>query len=196
MLGIYFLMINVFFAILLTALDEARGKKTQDFRQEMLVQSVRQIKEAIKDFFSIERKVRAIAPGLWAQLYKKTRLKRKQDEKKRLLKDKKDSDDKKRRISHQTGHDAMGMGAAAAPASNSSLSGGAEDLDKKDVLNAVENMAGKLLSKIQGLSFELTTEMRDLQGALQKMESYTRRLSSKLEDLYNDQVTLLEDNED
>lgn len=70
---------------------------------------------------------------------------------------------------------------------------GALELDKKDILSAVENMAGKLLSKIQGLSFELTTEMRDLQGALSKMESYTRRLSSKLEDLYNDQVQLLED---
>lgn len=77
MLGIYFLMMNVFFAILLTALDEARGKKTQDFRQEMLVQSIQQIKEAIKDFFSLERKIRAIAPGLWAQMYKKKRLKRK-----------------------------------------------------------------------------------------------------------------------
>jgi hypothetical protein len=80
--------------------------------------------------------------------------------------------------------------------SNSSGSLNAEDLDKQDILKSVENMAGKLLSKIQGLSFELTTEMRDLQSALTKMESYTSRLSTKLEDLFNDQVELLESQEE
>lgn len=194
MLGIYFLMMNVFFAILLTALDEARGKRTQDFRQEMLVQSITQIKEAIKGFFSLERKIRAIAPGLWAQMYKKKRLKRKQEEKQRLLKQKREAEDKKKKIAHGSGQDGGGGGGDGYAQSTSSGSMGAAELDKKDILSAVENLAGKLLSKIQGLSFELTTEMRDLQSALSKMETYTRRLSSKLEDLYNDQVELIEDN--
>merc|ERR1719316_249967 len=149
-------MMNVFFAIILTALDEARGKKSADFRQEMLSQSLAQIKQSIMEFFSLEMRIRALAPGLWASMYKKTRLRRKQEE-------------KQRKIAHQTGYEAQGgedwhdMGSQNEAA----------ELDKKDILSAVENMAGKLLSKIQGLSFELTTEMRDLQSALTKMETYT-----------------------
>lgn len=194
MLGIYFLMMNVFFAILLTALDEARGKKVQDFRQEMLVQSIQQMKEWFKDLFSLERKIRYLAPGLWANMYKKTRLKRKQEEKQRLLKEKEEAEEKKRKIAHKA---SLFRGEAKKHVpdeskSHSSASLSPEDLDKRDILSAVENMAGKLLSKIQGLSFELTTEMRDLQGALTKTESYTRRLAGKLEDLYNDQADLLQ----
>merc|ERR1711908_180074 len=97
--------------------------------------------------------------------------------------------EKKRQLSH---HGGLVQRHGEDAKSRSSGSMNAEDLDKRDILRAVENMAGKLLSKIQGLSFELTTEMRDLQSALTKMESYTRRLSGKLEDLYNDQVELLE----
>merc|ERR1719311_275140 len=157
---------NVFFAIILTALDEARAKKSQDFRQEMLSQSLAQIKQSILEFFSLEMRIRALAPGLWASMYKKTRL-----------------------IAHQTGYEAQG----GEDWHDMGYQNEAAELDKKDILSAVENMAGKLLSKIQGLSFELTTEMRDLQSALTKMETYTDRLSKKLEDLYNDQVELLEE---
>jgi len=189
MLGIYFLMMNVFFAIILTALDEARGKKSADFRQEMLTQSLAQIKQSILEFFSLEMRIRALAPGLWASMYKKTRLRRKQEEKQRLLDQKKEQEEKKRKIAHQTGYEAQG----GEDWHDMGYQNEAAELDKKDILSAVENMAGKLLSKIQGLSFELTTEMRDLQSALTKMETYTDRLSKKLEDLYNDQVELLEE---
>merc|ERR1711934_1281523 len=82
------------------------------------------------------------------------------------------------------------MGGSAGTSSEADFA--AAELDKKDVLSAVEFMAGKLLSKIQGLSFELTTEMRDLQSALSKMESYSVKLISKLQDLYNDQDDLLQ----
>jgi hypothetical protein len=191
MLGIYFLMMNVFFAIILTALDEARGKKSADFRQEMLSQSLAQIKQSIMEFFSLEMRIRALAPGLWASMYKKTRLKRKQEEKQRLLDAKKEQDAKKRKLAHDTGYEASGQ----EDWHDMGYMNEAAELDKKDILSAVENMAGKLLSKIQGLSFELTTEMRDLQSALTKMETYTDRLSKKLEDLYNDQAELLEEKE-
>merc|ERR1711959_750049 len=101
---------------------------------------------------------------------------------------KKEQEAKKRKIAHDTGYDATG----GEDWHDMGYVNEAAELDKKDILSAVENMAGKLLSKIQGLSFELTTEMRDLQSALTKMETYTDRLSKKLEDLYNDQVELLE----
>jgi hypothetical protein len=190
MLGIYFLMMNVFFAIILSALDEAKDKKVQDFRQEMLLQSLSHLKETLKNIFSIERHIRAVAPGLWAQMYKKTRMKRKQEEKKKALEDAKKADANKKPIAHDAGggrpDDHYSEGASSGP-------GLGAELDKKDVLSAIEFLAGKLLSKIQGLSFELTTEMRDLQSALTKMEGYSLRLVSKLEDLYNDQSELLTD---
>merc|ERR1712182_161118 len=148
MLGIYFLMMNVFFAIILTALDEAKDKKVQDFRQEMLMQSLAQLKQTLKNVFSVEAK--------------------------------------KRSLKHDGKQDDGSAG------TSSDADGEAEALDKKDILSAVEFMAGKLLSKIQGLSFELTTEMRDLQSALSKMESYSVKLISKLQDLLNDQEGLLE----
>jgi hypothetical protein len=195
MLGIYFLSINVFFAILLGALDEARSApKTADFRQEMMAQSIAQAKQWVRDLFSLERKIRWIAPGLWASMYRKERLKRKQEEKQRLLKEKQEAEEKERKIAHNAGlfRDKARTPQADENKSSSSAELDAEDLDKRDILSAVENMAGKLLSKIQGLSFELTTEMRDLQSALAKVESYSRRLSGKLESLYNDQVDLLE----
>jgi len=191
MLGIYFLMMNVFFAIILSALDEAKDKKVQDFRQEMLLQSLAAIKETLKNIFSIERHIRAVAPGLWAQMYKKTRLKRKAEEKKKALEEAKKADTKRKAIAHEAG-----PGARAHHDHHSEGSSGgheAAELDKKDVLSAVEFLAGKLLSKIQGLSFELTTEMRDLQSALSKMEGYSVRLVSKLQDLHNDQCELLEE---
>jgi polycystin 1L2 len=65
MLGIYFLMMNVFFAIILSALDEAKDKKVQDFRQEMLMQSLTQLKQTVRNAFSLEAKIRALVPGLW-----------------------------------------------------------------------------------------------------------------------------------
>jgi hypothetical protein len=191
MLVVYFLMMNVFFAILLTALDDSQGKEVKDFRQEMLLQSVQQLKAWVRGVFSLENKIRAIAPGLWATMYKKERLKRKQEEKQQLQREQREADEKKRKLAHSSGL-VVRHGAEADAQSDSSGSLGAADLDKRDILRAVENMAGKLLSKVQGLSFELTTEMRDLQSALTKMESYTRRLSTKLEDLFNDQCELLE----
>jgi hypothetical protein len=195
MLVVYFLLMNVFFAILLSALDDSKGKPNADFRQEMLMQSLHQIKQFVKRLFSLENKIRMIAPGLWATMYKKERLKRKQEEKQRLLKDKQEAEEKKRKLAHNAGL-VKRQGSPKDAKSNSSGSLNAEDLDKQDILKAVENMAGKLLAKIQGLSFELTTEMRDLQSALTKMESYTSRLSTKLEDLFNDQVELLESQEE
>jgi hypothetical protein len=161
----------------------------------MLMQSSQQVKQFIKRLFSLENKIRMIAPGLWATMYKKERLKRKQEEKQRLLKDKQEAEEKKRKLAHNAGL-VKRQGSPKDAKSNSSGSLNAEDLDKQDILKAVENMAGKLLAKIQGLSFELTTEMRDLQSALTKMESYTSRLSTKLEDLFNDQVELLESQEE
>jgi hypothetical protein len=192
MLGIYFLMMNVFFAIILSALDEAKDKKVQDFRQEMLMQSLAQLKQTIKSWFSLEAKVRALVPGLWAHWYKKQRLKRKADEKKRVADEARKEEEKKRSMAHQGGNDGGGDGSSG---SSSVADHAAAELDKKDVLAAVEFMAGKLLSKIQGLSFELTTEMRDLQSALSKMESYSVKLISKLQDLYNDQDDLLQGKE-
>merc|ERR1712093_835209 len=187
MLGIYFLMMNVFFAIILAALDEAKDKKVQDFRQEMLMQSLTQLKQTIKNLFSLEAKIRALVPGLWAVWYKKARLKRKAEEKKRIADEARRDEEKKRSLAHQAGDGGDGSAASSSEADN-----GAAELDKKDVLSAVEFMAGKLLSKIQGLSLELTTEMRDLQSALSKMESYSVKLISKLQDLLNDQEGLLE----
>lgn len=156
MLGIYFLMLNVFFAILASALDEARDRKVQDFRQEMLLDSMAQIKACCRSCFSCENKIRAVAPGLWAQMYKKTRMKRKQQEKKRLQEQKEDkrkAEKTNRNISHDT--------YAVADRSDQG-DDEPEAADKRDVLKAVEHMAGKLLTKIQGLSFELTTEMKDV----------------------------------
>merc|ERR1719454_1119672 len=187
MLGIYFLMMNVFFAIILSALDEAKDKKVQDFRQEMLMQSLAQLKQTIRNAFSLEAKIRALVPGLWAQWYKKTRMKRKAEEKKRAADEARKEEEKKRAIAHEGGR-----AGSEGSAESSEGDGAAAELDKKDVLSAVEFMAGKLLSKIQGLSFELTTEMRDLQSALSKMESYSVKLISKLQDLYNDQDDLLQ----
>merc|ERR1712182_24695 len=210
MLGIYFLMMNVFFAIILTALDEAKDKKVQDFRQEMLMQSLAQLKQTLKNVFSLEAKIRALVPGLWAVWYKKQRLKRKADEKKRAAEEARKEEDKKRSLKRKADekkraaeearkeeekkrslkHDGKQDDGSAGTSSDAD--GEAEALDKKDILSAVEFMAGKLLSKIQGLSFELTTEMRDLQSALSKMESYSVKLISKLQDLLNDQEGLLE----
>jgi len=187
MLGIYFLMMNVFFAIILSALDEAKDKKVQDFRQEMLMQSLTQLKATVKNLFSVEAKIRALVPGLWAVWYKKQRLKRKAEEKKRAADDARKEEEKRRSIAHQGNNEGDGS-----VGTSSEAEGAAAELDKKDVLSAVEFMAGKLLSKIQGLSFELTTEMRDLQSALSKMESYSVKLISKLQDLYNDQDDLLQ----
>merc|ERR1711977_478356 len=175
-----------FFAIILTALDEAKDKKVQDFRQEMLMQSLAQLKQTLKNVFSLEAKIRALVPGLWAVWYKKQRLKRKAEEKKRAAEEARKEEEKKRSLKHDGKQDDGSAG------TSSDADGEAEALDKKDILSAVEFMAGKLLSKIQGLSFELTTEMRDLQSALSKMESYSVKLISKLQDLLNDQEGLLE----
>jgi len=182
-------MMNVFFAIILSALDEAKDKKVQDFRQEMLMQSLAQLKLTIKNLFNVEAKVRALVPGLWAVWYKKARLKRKAEEKKRAAEEARKEEEKKRSLAHQGMINDDDKGSAG---TSSEADAAAAELDKKDVLSAVEFMAGKLLSKIQGLSFELTTEMRDLQSALSKMESYSVKLISKLQDLYNDQDDLLQ----
>merc|ERR1719482_1940601 len=112
MLGIYFLMMNVFFAIILTALDEAKDKKVQDFRQEMLMQSLAQLKQTLKNVFSLEAKIRALVPGLWAQWYKKARLKRKAEEKKRAAEEARKEEEKKRSLAHQ-GRDDGAEGSAA-----------------------------------------------------------------------------------
>merc|ERR1712098_149610 len=80
-LFIYFLSLNVFFAILAHSLDETREIKIQDFRQEMLLESVAEIKQSIRNAFSLEGKLRKYAPGLWAQLYRQQRLKRRAAEK-------------------------------------------------------------------------------------------------------------------
>merc|ERR1711907_73886 len=101
MLGIYFLMTNVFFAIILSALDEAKDKKVQDFRQEMLMQSLAQLKATIKNLFNVEAKVRMLVPGLWAQWYKKARLKRKAEEKKRAADEARKEEEKKRSLAHE-----------------------------------------------------------------------------------------------
>merc|ERR1719240_893910 len=150
------------------------------------MQSLAQLKQTIKNLFSLEAKIRALVPGLWAHWYKKARLRRKAEEKKRAAEEARKEEEKKRSLAHG------GQGGPGSAASSSEADGNALELDKKDVLSAVEFMAGKLLSKIQGLSFELTTEMRDLQSALSKMESYSVKLISKLQDLYNDQDDLIQ----
>merc|ERR1719387_3064926 len=112
MLGIYFLMMNVFFAIILSALDEAKDKKVQDFRQEMLMQSLAQLKHTIKNIFNVEAKVRALVPGLWAQWYNKARMRRKAEEKKRVADEARREEEKKRSLAHMGGVDAKEEGSA------------------------------------------------------------------------------------
>merc|ERR1719217_1343017 len=118
-------MMNVFFAIILSAQDEAKDKKVQDFRQEMLMQSVTQLKQTIKNLFSVEAKIRALVPGLWAHWYKKQRLKRKAEEKKRAAEEARKEEEKKRSLAHD-GNDAGGEGSAG---SSSEADQGAADLD-------------------------------------------------------------------
>merc|ERR1712100_687677 len=109
-----------------------------------------QLKSTIKNLFNVEAKIRALVPGLWATWYKKARLKRKAEEKRRAAEEARKEEEKKRSLAHP-GKDENGMGGGSA-ASSSEADGEAAELDKKDVLSAVEFMAGKLLSKIQGLS--------------------------------------------
>merc|ERR1719326_2169574 len=129
MLGIYFLMMNVFFAIILSALDEAKDKKVQDFRQEMLMQSLTQLKQTIKNLFSLEAKIRALVPGLWAVWYKKARLKRKAEEKKRIADEARREEEKKRSLAHQGQGGDRGSESAG---TSSEADGHTAELDKKD----------------------------------------------------------------
>lgn len=191
-LSIYFLMMNVFFAIIALALDEARDSKVQDFRQEMLVETVKAIKHSLWLMFSVEQKVRKYAPGLWAKMYRSTRQKRKMAEKKRLLEEKK----AKERQMQLTDQNPMGMPFGGPLSPNSTGSGwghgGSFDDEKRDVLKAVEHMAGKLLSKVQGISFEMTAEMRDAQGAVNSLKIAGEDLERRLNNLVQDQLDLLQ----
>lgn len=183
-LGVYFLLMNVFFAILAMGLDESLDRKVQDFRQEMLIQSLQHMKQQVMGVFSIERKVRAIAPGLWAQLYKKRRLKRRQEEKKRML------DNKAQQ--KRAGERAMALrDRYDAQSASSSMSFG-DVLSKKDVLGAIEHMAGNLLSKIQGASFELTDHAKYVQSNCTKLEQLTTEAASRLGRIYDSQTLMQE----
>lgn len=185
-LSIYFLMMNVFFAIIALALDGARDSKVQDFRQEMLVETIKAIKNSLWKMFSPEHRIRKIAPGLWAKMYKATRQKRKMAEKKRLLEEKKS----KERLMAL----GQGDGEPLSPASsgNSWAKRGGGDEAKRDVLKAVEHMAGKLLSKVQGISFEMTAEMRDAQSAVDSLKNAGDDLERRLNSLSQEQLDLLE----
>merc|ERR1711964_263960 len=79
-----------------------------------------------------------------------------------------------------------------------------EEVDKKDVLNAVEHMAGKILGNIQQAQIELVTHVRDLQEWCSKLmcflEGYTpdnarRRVVGaieKLERIHSQQVRIMD----
>lgn len=196
-LFIYFLSLNVFFAILAHSLDETREIKIQDFRQEMLLQSVEQIKQSVKNFCSLEGKLRKYAPGLWAQLYKKKRLQRRQKEKEKKRKETSEKEKKSgMRMLEFPGAD------NASHASSSDLV--TEEVDKKDIIGAVQLMAGKILGNIQTAQIELITHVRDLQDwtgkLLSFMEGYTpdgsrRRVIGaieKLERIHSQQTRILE----
>merc|ERR1719247_3162183 len=129
MLGIYFLMMNVFFAIILSALDEAKDKKVQDFRQEMLMQSLGHLRSFMKNLFNVESKIRALVPGLWATWYKKARMKRKAEEKKRAAEEARKEEEKKRSMAHDGNFQKGDDGSAG---TSSEADAAAAELDKKE----------------------------------------------------------------
>merc|ERR1719235_434060 len=102
------------------------------------MQSVTQLKQTIQNLFSIEAKIRALVPGLWAVWYKKARLKRKAEEKKRAAEEARKEEEKKRSLAHQGMINDDDKGSAG---TSSEADAAAAELDKKDVLSAVEFMA-------------------------------------------------------
>jgi len=184
-LGVYFLMLYLFFAILATAFQDANTRKVQDFKEEMLIESVAKVKESLANLVDVESKVRRVAPGLWARIYEKSRMREKKQK-------------EKEREEQERAEEARNEAKAAKHTAKHRLNGGKRPLpigDKKDpatrtILGNVENMAGRVLSKIQGIQFEITAEMGETQEAIKNLNLAGGVLIRRLQDLHSNQMKL------
>ena len=58
-------------------------------------------------------------------------------------------------------------------------------------MRSVEHLAGRMLSKLQGMSLELASEMREIGDVMQGFHSAVDNLNARVEDLQLDQEEYL-----
>jgi len=192
---IFCLMLNVFFAILAHAFFEVthgpqiRTTETEeaDYRAEMMVESFNATKNFILKSIDFREQLRKNLPMVYARIYKaEPRVPITNYTAKR------DSTVKKRRLTVGPSGRSASKPRSEAETAVTDVSGTSAGPSMTAVRNRVEHMAGGLLSKLQIIGFEVTSEMRESYDVMEGLQMAVNVLNQRMDNIIDEQQDIID----
>jgi hypothetical protein len=208
--GIMMVALNVFFSILVHSMHEAKYRADEqegevDLRENMIKETWEQLKNWVQNTLDIEKRLRVHAPALHRRLFKKTpkmppppALAAAQPAGTKpagiqlaALEDRKG----KRRKGPRTSSSTSSSSSSTSSSSVWNRARGPKPVSAftaVQVMKSVEHMAGRLLSKIQGIGIEIRTEILDVFDKLTTMNYAIGELVRRAKKIQEEQETLMQ----
>lgn len=187
--------INVFFAIMAaTLMENTYGPKKPPLDKERaIVVMLEMIQQRLSNVCNCQKRLKAISPGLYKRLFE-TKKKKKDDDGEGgnspnergqggTGNSKRDKSSGKRRGDWTSGDDGR----------TSVRGNDLRSFRPQEVMRAVENMAGKLLSKIHACGIEIRIEVLRVQESLSQMVSVAEALSIRIDKIKASQTKFMKD---
>lgn len=185
--------INIFFSIMAATLVEesynpGTGDDDDEGKEEAIVVVWAMFKNKIASIFKLEKRLKQLAPALHKRFYGKKK-EESVEEKYEVGKDSPSSAGTKRKRG-ESGKKGENMTLDEdIPRSHKSI----KDFSPKEIMCSVENMAGRILSKVHAVGIEIRIEMLRVQESLNQMITVSTTLSNRIVKISKAQKSLLED---
>jgi len=179
--------LNVFFAILANALHDAKYNQDDEALQnaDIVTQSITEAGQWIMKKLDVHKKLKALSPTLYRKFFPK---KQKDDPKSGMSK----------RQSWAGNGDTSSRSSYSSSYSSSESQSSWDARQKpvsafkaREVMASVEHMAGRLLSRIQGMGIEIRLEVLDVYDKLSVMDMAVEELARRTKNIQDEQDALL-----
>mmetsp|Transcript_1293 Transcript_1293/g.2883 ORF Transcript_1293/g.2883 Transcript_1293/m.2883 type:complete len:692 (-) Transcript_1293:678-2753(-) len=196
--------INVFFSIMAATLMEAtydtrKAESQVDEKSEAIVVVLQMAREYMQAACQCQKRLKQMAPGLYKRIY--GNKKDKKDEVNNPL-DKSGRNNLALTAGGGKGRGESGEGDKSATRdempmlglrSTENMSKTIKEFTPKEVMRAVENLAGRVLSKIHACGIEVRIEVLRVQESLGQMVGVAEALSIRMDKIYRSQEKFLKD---
>merc|ERR1712194_141357 len=161
--------------------------KPQGEKEKAILLMLNVIREYVVSFFDCQKKIKAVSPGLHRRFYENKKKKRTTSDADDAITNKDKKDSATRNSRHR------GTTTDMASTVEGRNTGSLRNFPAAEVMRAVENLAGHLLSKIHACGIEIRIEVLRVQESLAQMVAVAETLHIRIEKVKVSQEKFMKD---
>lgn len=183
--------LNVFFAILTNALHEAKYERSreQEMEDDVVTQTAKELYDWIMKTLDCERRMKTHAPALYKKVFKKGKGKGEPVKKKTVIAEPQVAADKA--TSRSSSSSTTSSTSVSSLTSWDARQKPVSAFKAREVMASVEHMAGRILSRIQGMGIEIRSEVLDIYEKMVMMDMAVGELTRRAKNIETEQVSLM-----